>query len=321
MKSYYSVLTLAVWIAIINISCSKKGDPTPSQVSLTTTAVTGITLFSASGGGNITSEGGSPVTARGICWSTNAEPTIADSKTTDGAGTGSFISSITGLTTGTTYFVRAYATNNVGTVYGNAVSFATQTITDIDGNVYHAVTIGTQVWMVENLRVTKYNNGTTIPLITGNTVWATQSTAAYCWYNNDAVANKIPYGALYNWYAVVSGKLSPPGWHIPNDGDWSILMSYLSNSGPGKLKETGTGHWQSPNTGATNESGFTALPGGIRALDGSFNFMGHAGYWWDSSISGGGPAGNKGLLNSSGDTYFGNYQIEQMGYSVRCIKD
>jgi uncharacterized protein (TIGR02145 family) len=140
-------------------------------------------------------------------------------------------------------------------------------ITDKDDNTYTAVTIGTQVWIIENLKTTKYNDGTTIPNITDNEVWANLTTPGYCWYDNDASTFKAIYGALYNWYAVNTGKLCPLGWHIPTRDDYTTLMLFLDTDGTwdnndagGKLKETGTIHWLSPNIGATNESGFTALP-------------------------------------------------------------
>jgi len=138
-------------------------------------------------------------------------------------------------------------------------------ITDIDGNVYHAVTIGTQTWMVENLKVTKLNDGTSIPNVTALTAWNNLTTPGYCWYNND-IANKKLYGALYNWYNVSTGKLCPTGWHVPSVTEWTTLINYLGGESVagGKLKETGTTHWVTPNTGATNTSGFTALPAGIR---------------------------------------------------------
>ena len=173
-----------------------------------------------------------------------------NSKTTDGSGTGTFTSSITGLTAGTTYYVRAYATNSAGTGYGNDISFTTQqggvgNVTDDDGNVYHSVTIGTQVWMVENLKTTKYNDGTSIPLVTDATDWHNLLTPGYCWNNNDEATYKATYGALYNWYTVNTGNLCPTGWHVPGDAEWTTLTTYLGGEdvAGGKLKEVGITHW------------------------------------------------------------------------------
>ena len=156
------------------------------------------------------------------------------------------------------------------------------TVTDINGNVYHTVIIGTQVWMIENLKTTKYRDGSNIPLVTGYTDWMRLTTPGYCWYDNDRGTYKETYGALYNWHAVIAGKLCPTCWHIPTDEEWVVLMEYLGGSvvAGGKLKETGTAHWNSPNTGATNETGFAALAGGNRGIDGSFYMMGRRGSWW-----------------------------------------
>ena len=157
-------------------------------------------------------------------------------------------------------------------------------IRDIDGNAYSAVTIGTQVWMVQNLKTTKYNDGTSIPLVTDPTAW-TLGTDEYCWYNNNA-KNKTPYGALYSWYAVNTGKLAPAGWHVATDAEWAVLVAYLGgdNSAGGPLKEAGTTHWASPNAGATNSSEFSALPGGVRSGDGTFADSSGWGYWWSSTL-------------------------------------
>ncbi len=167
---------------------------------LSTAEVTGVTHAAAQCGGNITSDGGATVTARGVCWSTNLTPTVADSKTTDGTGAGSFTSSITGLTDSTAYYVRAYATNSNGTGYGNTSSFTTTdsmgTVTDIDGNIYQTVKIGNQWWMAENLKVTHYRNGDAIPNVTDNTAWEGLTTGAYCNYNNDTAQ------CCYLWQTV-----------------------------------------------------------------------------------------------------------------------
>jgi len=297
---------------------------------LTTTAVTSITNTTAIGGGEITNDGGASVTDRGVCWSITTAPTINNSKTSDGTGTGVFSSSLIGLSDNTTYYVRAYATNSAGTAYGNELSFNTPqagsgTVTDIDGNVYHYVTIGPQVWMVENLRTTKFRDGTTIPLVTNNTTWRNLTTPGYCWYNHDEASYKNIYGALYNWYAINTGKLAPVGWHVPSVDDWQVLIDFLGgeNVAGGKLKETGTAHWLSPNTGATNEKGFTALPGGHRYdLYGDLNFrnIGYQGYWWSSNYS------NAHMhfylsYNSSYLSWEPYDQNKTNGLSVRCVRD
>ena len=156
------------------------------------------------------------------------------------------------------------------------VGLKAQTLKDIEGNVYPAVIIGTQVWMAENLKTTKYNDGMAIPLVSDNNAWEALKTPGYCWYNNDAAANKNRFGALYNWYTVNTKKLCPAGWHVPNDKEWTTLRTYLGGEeiAGGKLKETGTTHWTSPNTDATNQTGFTALPGGGRRSNGEFFGLG-----------------------------------------------
>ena len=168
------------------------------------------------------------------------------------------------------------------------VNFWSNAVSDADENSYGAVEIGTQIWMAENLKTTKYSNGTGIPLITDNSVWPTLTTPGYSWYDND-IANKDIYGALYNWYTLQSGKLCPTGWHVPTDGDWTTLSDYLG--GPhvagGKLKEAGTAHWKGPNS-ATNDYGFTGLPGGYRhptvgEFGGNFYNITGLGFWWSST--------------------------------------
>ena len=176
---------------------------TTGQVSvplLTTNAVTSINLTSAVSGGNITSNGGANITVSGICWSTSSNPTISNNKTTDGTATGSFSSTINGLSEATTYYVRAYATNSAGTGYGDQIMFSTK-LSDIDGNTYNIVNIGTQVWMAENLRTVTLNDETPVANVTDNTAWTLLATPAYCWYNND-INYKPVHGALYNWFTL-----------------------------------------------------------------------------------------------------------------------
>jgi hypothetical protein len=228
----------------------KEGPPPdcPNLVPVLATAdITEITETTAKCGGNISSDGGDTIIARGVCWSTNPTPTVADNKTTDGAGAGGFASFIIDLTASTTYYVRAYATNSAATGYGNEVSFATLfpgAVVDIDGNAYHTVTIGNQVWMVENLKVTHYRNGDAIPNVTDGTAWLDLTTGAYCEYDND-VNNVATYGRLYNWYSVNDSRnIAPAGCHVPSDDDWQTLVDYLGGDAVagGKMKEIGSTH-------------------------------------------------------------------------------
>ncbi len=194
---------------------------------------------------------------------------------------------------------------------------------DIDGNVYHTVKIGTQIWMVENLNVTKYRNGDPIPNVTDGTQWKNSSTGAYCNYDNNAFSAEI-YGRIYNWHSVNdSRKIAPEGWHVASDTEWTTLTSFLGgeNVAGGKLKEAGLGLWQSPNEGATNESGFTALPGGTRYFDGAFdNQNGLLGYWWTSTQIDGTASWYRYLPWNDGNVHrFGH--LFNSGFSVRCVKD
>jgi len=283
-----------------------------------------LSTTTASGGGNVTNDGGAVVTARGICWSTSPNPTIAGSKTTNGTGTGSFLSSMTGLTVNTEYHVRAYATNSVGTAYGQDLFFRTDPaiVKDFDGNEYNVVRVGTQLWTGENLMTTKYNDGTTVTLVTGQTAWQNLTTKGYCWYDNSSALYKDVYGALYNWYAIEAGNLCPSGWHVTTDNDWLTMESFLGGASPagGKAKETGTTHWIAPNTGATNSSGLTALPGGQRLDDGTFENIEYHGYWWTSSEYSLTESFAKRIQNDQ-DKIFRYFTDKGTGKSVRCVRD
>ena len=194
-------------------------------------------------------------------------------------------------------------------------------VTDIEGNVYRTVRIGSQVWMAENLKTTQFNDGQPIPNVTGNSQWENLSTPAYCWYNND-VQNKNIFGGLYNWYAVNTGRLAPEGWHVPTSEEWTTLINYLGgeNIAGGKLKETGTDHWLSPNTGATNETGFSAIGAGVR--DNVFMLILEDNYIWTASQESGGYG-----LPCQVHLKFSHqraplYTMQPYsGFAVRCIKD
>lgn len=310
-----------------------------------TADITDITQHSAVGGGDVIDCRGSEVTARGVVWSTSENPTLDDYNTSDGYGTGSFTSTLTDLQPERTYYVRAYAINSAGTAYGDQIHFTTEesgqetgTVVDIDGNVYRTITIGSQSWMTENLRTTRYRNGDILPHITDDTEWQNLNTGAWTYYENDPSNDEI-YGKLYNWYAVADEReICPPGWQVPSDDDWKQLeiflgMSKLSaddegtrgtNEG-GKMKSTRTvpdphPRWNSPNTGATNETGLSMLPGGYRSQSGYFGGKGNNAYFWPSL-----PGFSK-LFSWNRELSFNESGIarnrfdKRSGFSVRCVR-
>jgi uncharacterized protein (TIGR02145 family) len=402
-----------LFVPFITSSCRKNEVPT-----LWTSEITNITIASATSGGIVTDKGSGTIVERGICWSKDIIPTVANSKTNVGGGAGSFICNISHLNEGTTYNVRAYATNIAGTGYGNTLSFTTlgqvptavteaannvtttsatlngeinanylstnvtfdygtttnygnsveipnnplqgnvftsisanvsgllpgtiyhfrlkavnslgttyggdmsfaPNMIDINYNIYNVIIIGSQAWFGENLRVTSCNDDNAISNITDGTAWGTLTTPAYCWYNNDPIYES-EYGALYNWYAVNTGKLCPVGWHVPTYADWSTLRTYLGGQlvTGGKLKEAGTVHWKSPNTGATNETGFTALPGGDRR--GGFIEMGQRGYWWLATEYSTITAWGTSIIYYEPVVFEIDSNDKKCGLSVRCIRD
>jgi uncharacterized protein (TIGR02145 family) len=204
---------------------------------------------------------------------------------------------MTGLTKGTGYYVRAYATNGTGTGYGNQITIGTR-IDDNDGNTYSTTLIGSQLWMAENLKTTLYNGGGSIPYVTDATSWAGLSTPAYCWFANNETTYKPLYGALYNWYAINTGNLCPTGWHVPSDAEFSTMeltlgmsaavindIGYRGTDQGSQLKSTSG--WAAGENG-TNTSGFTGLAGGYRyGMDGTFQALGQWTYWWASDIGNG----------------------------------
>ncbi len=322
--------------------CNGKPNWGPCSVvlaTLTTSTITNITSSTATSGGNISNDGGGSITARGVCWSTSQSPTIAlSTKTVDGTGIGTFTSNLTGLNTATTYYVRAYATNSAGTAYGNQQTLTTSTvvngifnpnltygtIADNDGNTYKTIVIGTQTWMAENLKTSKYRNGDLIPTGLSGSQWSTTSTGAYAIYDNNE-ANNTTYGKLYNWYAVIDSRnLCPAGLHVPSDAEWTTLENYLGGStvAGGKMKSTSLSYWQTPNTEATNESGFSGLPGGDRPAGGNniYYLFGYNGLWWSSTVGSITQAYARYLKNTNGNSLRTNTQ-QRNGFSVRCLMD
>jgi uncharacterized protein (TIGR02145 family) len=195
-------------------------------------------------------------------------------------------------------------------------------VTDIDGNTYATIQIGTQVWMAENLRTTRYRNGDPIPNVTEAEMWGNLSSGAWCHYANDP-SYEVPYGKLYNWHTVKDPrKLCPAGWHVPTDGEWEVLSDYLGGESVagGKMKSAGTQHWVAPNFVGTNDSGFSGLPGGGRGSSGNFDVLGSLGYWWSASESGAESAWDRNLNFNNAVIYRYSY-LKRNGFSLRCLRD
>ena|GEM_PF-839577 len=252
-----AMLLTIVGMATIIFSCNKKNEAVAPVIG--SAAVSNITATSAMITVTIKSDGGSPITKQGVL---NASETC----TSNELGSKSFSVSLGDLSPNTTYIIRGFATNNAGTGFSD-VQFTTAslpTITDFDGNKIPYGTIGNQTWTFCDLAVTHYNNGDPIVNITINSIWASTSQGAMCYYNNDSKNKSV----LYNYYAAVDSRgIAPKGWHVATHDDWATLANNCGGYtiAGGKLKQTGTTHWLAPNTGATNETGFNALPTGDRA--------------------------------------------------------
>lgn len=199
-----------------------------------------------------------------------------------------------------------------------------QTVKDIEGNVYKTITIGTQTWMAENLRTTKYRNGDSIPEVTDTPAWISLNTGAFCNYNNTKDNDTIvTYGRFYNYYAVADSRnICPAGWHVSTDADWTTLTDYLGGVkvAGGKLKEKGLTHWSNSNIGATNETGFTALAGGHRYLDEPFRNLRDSGNWW-SILGNDEPTDWYRYITCCATSVTRNNSGKKSGFSVRCVKD
>jgi uncharacterized protein (TIGR02145 family) len=290
---------------------------------VTTNTALVATINTIQGGGNVTEAGGSTVTERGLAYSTTPNPTISNGKIASGSGLGAFTATITGLNSNTTYYIRAYAINSSGTGYGNEVTFTTDatetpgpSFTDIDGNTYQSVQIGNQIWATSNLKTSRYRNGDPIPYVVGDIEWQTGTSGKWSYYNHDE-ANNAAYGKLYNGHAVADPRgLCPEGWHVPDIYELELLSSHLGGDAVagGKLKALNL--WNSPNTEATNSTGFAAVPGGSRAQGGSFSGLGSTGLYWSrtGTITYSFSDGSAGLVKQDIGTLL-------QGNSVRCLKN
>jgi|LakMenEpi03Aug12_release.lakeMendotaPanAssembly.Ray.scaffolds.fasta_scaffold135950_1 uncharacterized protein (TIGR02145 family) len=331
------------FVIVPGISAANQAANGQGTATLTTTVATNIGETTATLGGQITNQGGSAVTTRGIVFALTGSPTIANSTVLSGTGTGSFQTNLTGLNSGTQYYARAFATNSFGTSYGNQVVFTTTgsnganctgKIKDIDGNEYNIVQIGNQCWIKENLRVTRFRNGDSIHIdksggargdSTGQT-WGTLSTPARTLYNHDA--NGLAFnGFLYNRFAAQDSRgICPIGWHLPSSNEYVSLANYLGGElvAGGKMKSTGTSLWKAPNEGADNSSGFSANPSGYRSVfGGSFLGKGEAAIFWTDT---------EGVSQINRELHYDSrvlrtptlvtYNVNPPnGLSVRCIRD
>ena len=274
---------------------------------------------------NIPDSGGKTITQRGIVYSTTENPTTLNDKILSGTGIGEFSITITGLTQKTTYFVRAFASNEVGTAYSNQIKLTTNTasttISDIEGNTYNTINIGNQIWMTSNLSTSRFRNGVYIPYILNSTQWATTKSPALSFYNHDNNFESN-YGKQYNWYAVADPQgLCPVGWHIPTNSDWTVLSDNLGglNLAGGRMKNAGTTFWIFPSNG-TNASGFNGLPGGFRNVDGTFGILLHNAYWWSATDENEQNAFSRSIVYTD-NVLSVNSSLKNQGFSIRCLKD
>jgi uncharacterized protein (TIGR02145 family) len=336
MRIFYAFAILA--FHIILISCKKDETP-PPQVQpkasvkpvVSTDSTVLITDSSARIRGRIISAGSDTIQLAGMEWKGISEPESAYRRLPSDSSVFHF--DISNLEPGTRYQTRAFASSAAGISYGTVLTFKTDTlpvvvcpatVTDASGNVYQVIRIGTQCWMKENLRSTKFRSGTDLKSELTPELWASQPVGAYCSYGDNPV-NANTYGFLYNQYAVTDGgKICPEGWHVPTDADWATLENYLGGASlaGGKLKSMSTapsGLWAGPNTGASNSSGFDALPAGRRLPGGAFQELGQKTYWWCS-----GPQGSvkpRSLSASSAASMIISSVNRADGYSIRCVAD
>lgn len=341
MKKAAFFLFGPILVLVLLLSSCADGDKLAAP-ELSTNVVSNITSKSALCGGKISSSPGSTISEKGLCWSTQPNPTKENYTLNLGSGMNNFSSVVTGLLPNTMYYIRAYAVNSSGISYGNQETFKTLNgvvsssgggVTDSEGNTYSTIVLGNgQEWMSENLKTSKFSNGDAIPQVLDSLQWLSLSSIAWT-FPNRSESYENPYGKLYNWYVVAdSRKVCPVGWHLPGDSEWNELVHYVdslssstamgvqSGTAGGKLKKTGTEEWVYPNTGASDEIGFLALPSGIRQSDARYSGFGETASFWTSTEA---DALNAYIhkLFYDNSSVVRTYLDKRNGASIRCIKD
>lgn len=321
-KTIAHCLLLMMAAGLVLAGCRKDPLNLKGLAKVKTLPVTITDAFQVTFNGEVTDEGRSKVTVRGFCWAFTVNPTFTDNCNENDLGSATFSEDVE-ILPDTVYYVRAYAINSAGTAYGNEINFSTTDsfpgsfIDSRDGKKYHWVKIGDQIWTAENLAYLPSVN----PSLSGS------ETTAYYYVSGyegntvgeaKAAANYATYGVLYNWAA--SKSACPDGWHLPTDANWTALTDFLGESPGGKLKEKGDAHWESPNLGATNESKFTALPGGYRYYSGGFTHLTVVATFWTATDEGDSHAWNR-QLQDNDSRVFRDYDYKSSGYSVRCLKN
>lgn len=333
---------LQLVIILFFVSCEPEYNPDFLPV-LVTSDLINPGPFSVNTGGDISSDGGYSIKRRGVCWSTNTNPTINDNYSVDGRGTGSYQSSITDLDETKTYYIRAYATNRIGTAYGQEMMYEPllhfnpdlvyKTVSDHEGNTYKTITIGNQTWMAENLKTTTFRNGDIIKENVKDNIYGKQ------WVYENKMNNLNTYGRLYNWYAVMDSRnIAPIGWRLPTKEDWSILIQYLIQNGfnynnsliDNKVSKSVASRtiWSFSKTrgavgnslDSNNASGLSLVPGGYRDGTSSFKNLFFNGYWWSSSEYNDENAWYM-FLGESSVSFISHGGSKNCGFAVRCIRE
>jgi uncharacterized protein (TIGR02145 family) len=326
------IICLLIFL-ILNNSCEKE----PIRITKFSSAITAaqVSYNTASVKAKLM-DVGEDVVSYGNCWAITPNPTTSNFKTSNTGKPGKqvdFTSQLSGLSSGTKYYVRAYAITTEKTIYSTEINFTTTELKDIENNIYKTVTIGTQIWMAENLKTKKYRNGDTI----GTTNPAAKDISAeispkHQWAYEGSETNGATYGRLYTWYAATDARnICPTGWHLPTEGEFEIMVIYLggpnitgstTNAAGGKMKETGTLHWNNPNADATNSSGFSAVGSGARNST-NFYDIGRQAYYWTSTPTEFSEDYNANAFDlTATSTYIQDQSWgKERGYSVRCIKD